>query len=118
LASSSVLRERCEKRAYRSSSITWVALDPFDSGQIVDKVSRPASLRLTSRPTSGDWLSFRSMQNSVVVVSGGANEIGAEVSARLVSEGARLLIADLNGAQSESKGRRHRFSRPHVRSSL
>ncbi len=43
------------------------------------------------------------MQDDVIVVSGGANGIGAEVSARLVSEGARVVIADLNGSQAEAK---------------
>jgi NAD(P)-dependent dehydrogenase (short-subunit alcohol dehydrogenase family) len=36
------------------------------------------------------------------VVSGGASGIGAEVSARLAAEGARVVIADLNVAQAES----------------
>jgi 3-oxoacyl-[acyl-carrier protein] reductase len=43
------------------------------------------------------------MQGNVIVVSGGANGIGAEVSARLVSEGSRVVIADLNSAQAEEK---------------
>jgi 3-oxoacyl-[acyl-carrier protein] reductase len=43
------------------------------------------------------------MQNKVIVVSGGAGGIGEEVSARLASEGARLVIADLNAAQAEAK---------------
>jgi NAD(P)-dependent dehydrogenase (short-subunit alcohol dehydrogenase family) len=38
------------------------------------------------------------MQDKVIVVAGGAGGIGAEVSARLISEGARVVIADLNGA--------------------
>ncbi|MBV8866385.1 MAG: SDR family oxidoreductase [Acidobacteriaceae bacterium] len=42
------------------------------------------------------------MQNDVIVVSGGASGIGAEVSARLLSEGARVVIADLNAAQAEA----------------
>jgi len=42
------------------------------------------------------------MQNKVIVVSGGASGIGAEVSARLAAEGARVVIADLNVAQAES----------------
>ncbi len=41
------------------------------------------------------------MQDKVIVVSGGAGGIGAEVSARLVREGARVVIADLNAAQAE-----------------
>lgn len=36
------------------------------------------------------------MNDKVIVVSGGAGGIGAEVCARLASEGARLVIADLN----------------------
>jgi len=43
------------------------------------------------------------MNGKVIVVSGGANGIGAEVSARLASEGARIVITDLNGAQAEAK---------------
>ena len=43
------------------------------------------------------------MQDKVIVVSGGAGGIGAEVSARLTSEGAQLVIADLNAAQAEAK---------------
>jgi NAD(P)-dependent dehydrogenase (short-subunit alcohol dehydrogenase family) len=43
------------------------------------------------------------MKDKVIVVSGGANGIGAEVSARLASEGARVVITDLNGAQAEAK---------------
>jgi 3-oxoacyl-[acyl-carrier protein] reductase len=43
------------------------------------------------------------MQDKVIVVSGGAGGIGAEVSARLASEGARLIIADLNAAQAEAQ---------------
>jgi NAD(P)-dependent dehydrogenase (short-subunit alcohol dehydrogenase family) len=38
--------------------------------------------------------SFLNMPDKVIVVSGGAGGIGAEVSARLASEGARLVIAD------------------------
>jgi len=36
------------------------------------------------------------MQDQVIVVSGGAGGIGAEVCQRLLSEGARIVIADLN----------------------
>lgn len=43
------------------------------------------------------------MQGKVVVVSGGASGIGAEVSLRLASEGVRVVIADLNAAQAETK---------------
>jgi NAD(P)-dependent dehydrogenase (short-subunit alcohol dehydrogenase family) len=42
------------------------------------------------------------MQDKVIVVSGGASGIGAEVSARLAAEGARIVIADLNIAQAGS----------------
>jgi 3-oxoacyl-[acyl-carrier protein] reductase len=43
------------------------------------------------------------MQESVIAVSGGANGIGAEVSTRLASQGARVVIADLYAAQAEAK---------------
>ena len=43
------------------------------------------------------------MQDNVIAVSGGASGIGAEVSTRLASEGARVVIADLNAAQAEAK---------------
>jgi 3-oxoacyl-[acyl-carrier protein] reductase len=43
------------------------------------------------------------MKEKVIVVSGGANGIGAEISARLVAEGARVVISDLNGAQAEAR---------------
>ncbi len=36
------------------------------------------------------------MQNKVIIVSGGASGIGAEVSSRLASEGALVVIADMN----------------------
>ncbi len=36
------------------------------------------------------------MQDKVIVVSGGAGGIGAEVTSHLVSQGARVVIADLN----------------------
>ncbi len=42
------------------------------------------------------------MPNKVIVVSGGAGGIGAEVSARLASEGANIVIADLNAEQAQS----------------
>lgn len=35
------------------------------------------------------------MQDQVIVVSGGASGIGAEVTARLLAEGARVVVADL-----------------------
>jgi NAD(P)-dependent dehydrogenase (short-subunit alcohol dehydrogenase family) len=50
-----------------------------------------------------DTFSFRIMQGKVIVISGGAGGIGAEVSARLAAEGARLVIADLNAAQAEAQ---------------
>ncbi len=43
------------------------------------------------------------MQNRVILVSGGAGGIGADVSAQLASESAHLVIADLNTAQAEEK---------------
>jgi 3-oxoacyl-[acyl-carrier protein] reductase len=43
------------------------------------------------------------MQEKVIVVSGGAGGIGAEVSARLASEGALLVIADLHAPEAEAK---------------
>jgi len=43
------------------------------------------------------------MQDKVIVVSGGASGIGAEVSARLALEGAHVLIADLNAALVEAR---------------
>lgn len=43
------------------------------------------------------------MEDRVIVVSGGASGIGAEVSARLAKEGARVVIADLNAAQAQAK---------------
>ncbi len=43
------------------------------------------------------------MQNRVILVSGGAGGIGADVSAQLASEGAQLVIADLNATQAEAK---------------
>jgi len=39
----------------------------------------------------------------VVLIFGGAGGIGAEVGARLASEGARIVIADLNVAQAHAK---------------
>ena len=50
-----------------------------------------------------DTLSFLTVQDKVIVVSGGAGGIGAEVSARLAAEGARLVVADLNAAQAEAQ---------------
>ena len=42
------------------------------------------------------------MPGKVVVVSGGSSGIGAEISMRLSSEGARVVIADLNVSQAEA----------------
>jgi 3-oxoacyl-[acyl-carrier protein] reductase len=41
--------------------------------------------------------------NKVIVVFGGAGGIGAGTSVRLASEGARVVIADLNAAQAQAK---------------
>jgi 3-oxoacyl-[acyl-carrier protein] reductase len=43
------------------------------------------------------------MQDKVIIVSGGAGGIGAEVSARLSTEGALVVVADLNAAQAEAQ---------------
>ena len=43
------------------------------------------------------------MENKVIVVSGGASGIGAEVSGCLAAEGAWVVIADLNAAQAEAR---------------
>ncbi|MBV9306854.1 MAG: SDR family oxidoreductase [Acidobacteriaceae bacterium] len=40
------------------------------------------------------------MKDKVIAVSGGASGIGAEISSRLISEGAHVVIADLNSAQA------------------
>jgi NAD(P)-dependent dehydrogenase (short-subunit alcohol dehydrogenase family) len=39
----------------------------------------------------------------VILIFGGAGGIGAETGARLASEGAKLVIADLNGSQAQAK---------------
>ncbi len=49
---------------------------------------------MKNRP--GDTLGFLIMQDKVIVVSGGAGGIGAEVTNHLASQGARVVIADLN----------------------
>jgi len=41
--------------------------------------------------------------NKVILVAGGAGGIGAGTSARLASEGARVVIADLNAAQAQAR---------------
>jgi 3-oxoacyl-[acyl-carrier protein] reductase len=46
------------------------------------------------------------LQNKVIVVSGGASGIGAEVSSRLASEGASVVIADLNAGAAEAQAAR------------
>ena len=43
------------------------------------------------------------MQNRVILVSGGAGGIGADVSAQLTSEGARMVIADLNASAAKAQ---------------
>ena len=43
------------------------------------------------------------MHDKVIVVSGGAGGIGAEISRRLAAEGARLVIADLNALDAKAK---------------
>jgi 3-oxoacyl-[acyl-carrier protein] reductase len=46
------------------------------------------------------------MQGRVILVAGGAGGIGAEASARLASEGAKVVIADLDRAQCEATAQR------------
>jgi NAD(P)-dependent dehydrogenase (short-subunit alcohol dehydrogenase family) len=46
------------------------------------------------------------MQDKVIVVSGGAGGIGAEVAERLAAEGARLVIADLQAAMPQERAAR------------
>jgi len=43
------------------------------------------------------------MENKVILVSGGASGIGAETSTRLALAGARIVIADLNVGEAQSK---------------
>jgi 3-oxoacyl-[acyl-carrier protein] reductase len=43
------------------------------------------------------------MRDKVILVSGGAGGIGAEVSARLASEGALVAVADLHVGEAEAK---------------
>lgn len=53
-----------------------------------------------------DTLSFLPMSDKVIVVAGGAGGIGAEVTTRLVDEGAFVVIADLNASHSAIGGGR------------
>jgi 3-oxoacyl-[acyl-carrier protein] reductase len=46
------------------------------------------------------------MQDKVIIVSGGAGGIGAEVCARLAAEGAIVVVADLNAAQAQAQAAR------------
>jgi 3-oxoacyl-[acyl-carrier protein] reductase len=46
---------------------------------------------------------MRDKTAKVILIFGGAGGIGAEIGARLASEGARLVIADLNGSQAQAK---------------
>lgn len=46
------------------------------------------------------------MQDKVIVVPGGAGGIGAEVTARLLSEGARIVVADLNVSPAATQNHR------------
>jgi 3-oxoacyl-[acyl-carrier protein] reductase len=50
-----------------------------------------------------DSLQMPDKTNNVILVFGGAGGIGAETSARLASGGARVVIADLNSVQAETK---------------
>jgi 3-oxoacyl-[acyl-carrier protein] reductase len=43
------------------------------------------------------------LKEKVILIAGGAGGIGAEASARLALEGAKVVIADLNPAQCEAK---------------
>lgn len=43
------------------------------------------------------------MQQQVILVTGGAGGIGAETGARLAAEGARIVLADLDGDQAQAK---------------
>jgi len=46
------------------------------------------------------------MHGKVILVTGGASGIGAETSRRLASQGARIVIADINAAQGEAEAAR------------
>lgn len=46
---------------------------------------------------------FLPLQDKVLVVSGAASGIGAEVSARAAAEGAKVVIADVNASEAEAK---------------
>ena len=85
-------------------------LELFKRSRIVPQTSGRGLGHLVKRTFEGDgcaqtfrWyqggngtLSFLTMRGKVIVVSGGAGGIGAEVSARLVGEGAQVVVADLN----------------------
>jgi NAD(P)-dependent dehydrogenase (short-subunit alcohol dehydrogenase family) len=43
------------------------------------------------------------MQDKVITVTGGANGIGAETSRRLATEGALIVIADINSDQGQAE---------------
>lgn len=43
------------------------------------------------------------MRDKVIIVSGGVKGIGAEISTRLASEGAHVVIGDLNAAKADAK---------------
>ena len=42
------------------------------------------------------------LQGKVAIVTGGAQGIGEAIASRLVQEGAKVAIADLNGAKAKS----------------
>jgi NAD(P)-dependent dehydrogenase (short-subunit alcohol dehydrogenase family) len=50
-----------------------------------------------------DFPVMQDKADKVILVFGGAGGIGAEVSARLASRGARIVIADLNAVQAQAK---------------
>ena len=43
------------------------------------------------------------MEDRVILITGGAGGIGAEISARLASRGARVIIADVNLGRAQGK---------------
>lgn len=48
-------------------------------------------------------------QGNVAVITGGADGIGLGIARRCSSEGARVVIADVDSAKVEEEARRHRF---------